>query len=161
MKRLLALGIDAVLVVVFAALGRASHAEPLALDGLTRTAMPFLGGLLIAWIVLARLGANGFALRDGVVAWALTVAMGMILRLMIGDTAAWSFVLVAAAVLAAFLLGWRLVLLLVARYAPGGADLSMALTGSPRPTSTRRGAPVKNPRRSGNPAVRASGRRSK
>jgi hypothetical protein len=39
----------------------------------------------------------------------------MVLRVISGDTAAWSFVLVASIVLALFLLGWRTVLRLVRR----------------------------------------------
>ena len=39
----------------------------------------------------------------------------MVLRVTSGDTAAWSFVLVASIVLALFLLGWRTVVRLVHR----------------------------------------------
>ncbi len=47
--------------------------------------------------------------------WASTLLVGMVLRVTSGDTAAWSFVIVASIVLAVFLLGWRTVVRLVRR----------------------------------------------
>jgi hypothetical protein len=53
--------------------------------------------------------------RPGIAVWASTLVLGMLLRIVSGNTAAWSFVAVAAIVLAAFLLGWRVVFRLVER----------------------------------------------
>lgn len=49
----------------------------------------------------------------GVVVWVSTLVIGMILRVVSGQGIAVSFVIVAAIVLAVFLVGWRAVALLV------------------------------------------------
>jgi len=46
----------------------------------------------------------------------VTVVGGMLLRIATGDTAETPFIIVASLVLALFLLGWRLITLLVRRY---------------------------------------------
>lgn len=57
------------------------------------------------------------------VVWIVTVGGGMLLRIASGDTAETPFIIVASLVLAAMLLGWRLIALLVRRYrAPRVAD---------------------------------------
>ncbi|MFP5417419.1 MAG: DUF3054 domain-containing protein [Actinomycetes bacterium] len=135
MSRVAAIVFDLALVALFAVIGRASHAEALDFDGVSRTALPFLAGTLMAWIGLSLKRRSGTTLVNGVVVWAMTVVLGVFFRLMLGETAEVTFVLVAAAVLAAFLLGWRAILALVARNRPQ------------RPKA-------KDPRRSGNPARR-------
>ncbi|MFW6599675.1 DUF3054 domain-containing protein [Propionibacteriaceae bacterium Y2011] len=107
--------IDYVLVVVFAVIGRASHAADLTPLGVLVTAWPFLIGCFVghvftrAWRHPARLWPTG------VVIWLLTVPAGMMLRIAAGDTAAVPFIVVATITLAVFLLGWRLVALVVRR----------------------------------------------
>lgn len=117
MRYLPAFIVDAVLVLVFAAIGRASHNEdPL---GFLLTAWPFLVGLavghLLALLVPAR-PRRPWSLGWGLIAWIVTVAGGMLLRIATGDTAETPFIIVATLVLAAFLLGWRVIALLVRRY---------------------------------------------
>ena len=110
MKALSALVVDVVAIVVFAILGRSSHAEANSLLGVLGTAWPFLAGALIGHAicrVVAGLRTNPSGWRPGLVVWASTLVGGMLLRLASGSTAAWSFVIVASIVLAAFLLGWR------------------------------------------------------
>lgn len=107
MHRALRILIDVALVVTFAALGRASHAESLDLGGIARTAAPFLGGLLLCWIYLILKGVNLPPLREGLATWITTLALGMVFRLMVGDGVQIAFVLVAAATLGLFLVGWR------------------------------------------------------
>ena len=49
--------------------------------------------------------------------WVSTLVLGLGLRLSFGDTAATTFVLVSALTLLVFLVGWRLILVLVRRKA--------------------------------------------
>ena len=117
-KALSALVADIVAVTVFAILGRSSHAEANTLLGVLNTAWPFLVGAVIGHLlcrVVATLRGDPTGWRPGLAVWASTLLVGMVLRLASGDTAAWSFVLVATIVLALFLLGWRTVVRLVHR----------------------------------------------
>ncbi|AKE91576.1 MULTISPECIES: DUF3054 domain-containing protein [Rhodococcus] len=104
--------LDVVLVIVFAALGRASHDEGLTLAGLANTAWPFLGGLTVGWLATAALYKEKFdpwlVVPTGVIAWVSTVVVGMLLRVITGQGTAGSFIVVASIVLGVFLLGWRL-----------------------------------------------------
>lgn len=115
MNRTVAVVIDLVLVVTFAALGRASHAEALDGAGLTRTTLPFVAGALLAWITVIMRRGDGTTLGAGVFVWALTLIGGMVFRLLIGDTIAVAFVIVAAVTLAVFLIGWRALAWLILR----------------------------------------------
>lgn len=117
MRYLPALIVDAILVLIFAAIGRASHAEnPV---GFLLTAWPFLLALLAGHALAALVPARPrrpWSLGWGVVVWVVTVVGGMLVRVASGATAETPFIVVAALVLAAFLLGWRLVAMLVRRY---------------------------------------------
>ncbi|MEU2172834.1 DUF3054 domain-containing protein [Nocardia sp. NPDC019219] len=123
MRKLLPFVLDALLVVVFCAIGRRSHDEAV-LAGLLRTVWPFATGLVVGWLVVVspRWRAAADARFDitalwpaGVVIWACTLAVGMLLRVVSGQGTAVSFVLVAGVVLAVFLLGWRAVTEVVRR----------------------------------------------
>lgn len=142
MHRAVRIIIDVALVVAFAATGRASHNEDLGLEGLARTAMPFLGGTLLVWIFFVLTNRALTPLREGLAVWGSTLFLGMVFRLMVGDGTDPAFVAVAALVLAAFLIGWRMVWWLATRGRSGA-----------RTDPQRRAA------RSGNPAVRDQGRR--
>ncbi len=110
MTLLLPAALDLVLVVVFAAVGRRSHAEGLDLAGVASTAWPFLVGTVTGWALAAGvLDSPPRSLAFGAVVVASTVVVGMVLRVVTGQGTAWSFVLVATLVLSALLLGWRLV----------------------------------------------------
>ncbi|MFS2280519.1 DUF3054 domain-containing protein [Microbacterium sp. OR21] len=124
MRYLPAVIVDAVLVLVFAVIGRASHDEdPL---GFLLTAWPFLVALVVGHALAALVPARPrrpWSLGWGVIVWVVTVAGGMLLRIATGDTAETPFIIVAAFVLAGLLLGWRLIALLVRRYrAPRSAE---------------------------------------
>ncbi|MET9024867.1 DUF3054 domain-containing protein [Nocardia sp. NPDC004168] len=117
MRKLVPFVVDALLVVVFCAIGRRSHDEAV-LAGLLRTVWPFATGLVVGWLVVALRwrAAAGDARFDitplwpaGVVIWTCTLVGGMLLRVVSGQGTAVSFVLVAGVVLAVFLLGWRAV----------------------------------------------------
>ncbi|MFC4604099.1 DUF3054 domain-containing protein [Rhodococcus kronopolitis] len=114
MKKLLpALAVDVVLVIVFCAIGRRSHDEANALAGLASTAWPFLGGLAAGWLATYALYRKKFdalsVVPTGVLVWLTTLVVGMLLRVVGGQGTAFSFILVAATVLAVFLIGWRAV----------------------------------------------------
>jgi peptidoglycan/LPS O-acetylase OafA/YrhL len=101
---------DVAAVLLFAAAGRSSHAEGLSAAGLLETAWPFLAGLAAGWVaVRARRRRWPLGLGDAVVVWVAAVAGAMALRRATGDGTDPAFVLVAACVLGAALLGWRAV----------------------------------------------------
>ena len=100
--------LDVALVVVFAAVGRASHAESNPVVGALATAWPFLVGTAVGWVVVRVLrGRWPVEVGPGVTVWFSTVVFGMLLRHVTGAGTAASFVVVASVVLAVFLLGWR------------------------------------------------------
>ena len=104
----LAVLLDVCCVLVFVIIGRASHTQGETLGGIASTAWPFLAGLAAGWIV-SRAWRRPFALRPpGVIVWLLTVALGMVLRVVSGQGTAAKFIVVALAFLGLFLLGWRL-----------------------------------------------------
>ncbi len=94
--------VDVLLVLLFAGLGRRTHALDAA--GLLSTAWPFLAGLLLGWLVWRVHRAPSAIWPRGVALWLTTVAVGMALRLTVGEGTAPSFVLVTLVVLGVFLL---------------------------------------------------------
>ena len=106
---------DVVCVLVFVAIGRASHQEGDALLGIAGTAWPFLGGLVAGWVVARAWRAPYVLAPAGVTVWLATLVGGMLLRVVSGQGTAPAFIVVASVVLAAFLLGWRAVAVLVRR----------------------------------------------
>lgn len=108
---LLAALVDAAAIVVFVVMGRGSHSEGESLDGIAITAAPFLLGALAGWAVgvaVTRAWREPVSRATGLAVWAGTLVVGMALRnLAFDDGTAVSFIAVAAAFLAVFLLGWR------------------------------------------------------
>ncbi len=100
--------LDLGLVLVFAAIGRASHDEGHPVTESLTVAWPFLVGAAVGWAV-----SVGVSRRDpstlvaGVPVWLGAVVVGMCLRATTGRGVAVSFVVVALVVLGLFLLGWR------------------------------------------------------
>ena len=134
--------LDVVAVVVFVVIGRASHVQGESLAGIASTSWPFLCGLAAGWAAAAVLSrarrwaagnwaAGGRAAGGraagvwalavwpaGVAVWLMTVALGMILRVVAGQGTAVAFIVVALVFLGLFLLGWRLAWALAARARP-------------------------------------------
>ncbi len=100
--------IDLVAVVVFVAIGRARHHHGDALRGLVSTSWPFALGLAVAWLILKRRSRRGLGLRDGAFVVVVTVAVGMVARVLAGQGTAFAFILVALAFLGLAMEGWRL-----------------------------------------------------
>ncbi|MFS0734594.1 DUF3054 domain-containing protein [Microbacterium sp. 1P10UB] len=117
-RRVTAFVIDAVLIVVFAAIGRASHTEGI-LAGLWTTSWPFLLALVVGWVLSLAWRAPLAVVRTGLPVWAITVAGGMLLRAVSGQGVQVAFVIVAASVLLLFLVGWRGLLALLRRRSRG------------------------------------------
>jgi hypothetical protein len=101
-----AIAVDVICILVFAIVGRSSHQETTDLLGVVHTAWPFLAGCLLGTLI-GRTWRHPYALTSGVAVWLGTVLGGMTLRLISGAGVQLSFVIVASAVLALFLIGWR------------------------------------------------------
>jgi hypothetical protein len=108
-------GIDAACVLVFCAVGRRSHDEGLNLAGIATTAWPFLSGTAVGWLAVQAWRRPTAVYPTGVVVWLCTVAVGILLRKATSAGVAASFVVVASAVTALLLLGWRALALLTRR----------------------------------------------
>ena len=104
---------DLVLVLAFVLIGRASHHE--AFLGALVTLWPFVVGLVIGWIGMRAWRSPRRIVWTGIGIWVSTVLFGMLLRVVSHQGIEFSFVVVAAVVLAVFLLGWRGIAALVVR----------------------------------------------
>lgn len=106
---------DFILILIFAAIGRDAHSRGESLAGILSTAWPFLAGAASAWLLL-RLWRRPLAVWPaGVAVWLGTVALGMALRALTGQTVVLPFVIVATLSLAVFLLGYRLIVAIILR----------------------------------------------
>lgn len=119
MRRLVWLGLDVVGVLVFCAAGRRSHDEGLNVAGIATTAWPFLTGTVTGWLASRAWRRPTAVVPTGVIVWLSTVIVGMVLRKASSAGVAASFVVVAAAVTALLLLGWRAVARLALRQRSG------------------------------------------
>lgn len=106
MARPALLALDALAVLVFAALGRSTHAEGFDVVGLLATAAPFLAGALVGALV-ARSWRSPLAWRAGLATWAGAAVIGLALRAAVTGRLPLSFALVATVSLAVLLTGWR------------------------------------------------------
>lgn len=110
-----AIGLDILLLVVFAWIGRNNHDASLTPGEIAWTALPFAAGALITHLVLFYRGANVRSLPSGLIIFLGTWVLGVILRWITGGGIPWDFILVAGAFLALFLLGWRVILWIILR----------------------------------------------
>jgi len=107
--------VDILLIILFALLGRREHEHGLAINGILITALPFIIGYAITtgvsrpWLSINKLWPTG------ILVWLGTVVLGVATRLLMGHTAAISFVIVTFVVLSIFLLGRRVVSSLIAK----------------------------------------------
>lgn len=155
MRYLPAVIVDALLVLVFAAIGRASHDENPA--GFLLTAWPFLVALLLGHLLAALLPARPrrpWSILWGVVVWVVTVVGGMLLRVLSGDTAQVPFIIVATLTLGVFLVGWRGITAFVrrnrSRASTTDATTDASTTDASTPDASTTGAPVEDATRTPN-----------
>ncbi len=123
--------IDALSVLAFVIIGRASHHEGGGLAGLANTAWPFLAGLAAGELATRCWRRPAALWPTGTGVWLSTVALGMILRVLAGQGTAAAFIAVALAFLGLFLLGWRGIAALL-------GSRSGATGGQPGPARSRR-----------------------
>lgn len=117
---LVSLVVDVAFVVGFVLIGRGSHAEALDVGGIAVTAWPFLVALLAGWGAARAWRSPTAVWPTGVIVWAVTVAGGLALRVLAGDTAQVAFIIVATLTLGLFLIGWRAIVALARRVRGGG-----------------------------------------
>ncbi len=99
---------DAVLILVFAAVGRDAHQRGDVVTGVLLTAWPFLAGAALGWLV-SRAWRNPLSVhRTGLAVWLGALVGGMVLRLLTGQTVVLPFIIVALLSLGLLLVGWRL-----------------------------------------------------
>ena len=106
---------DLVSVILFVLVGRVSHGEAVDAGGVLSTAWPFLVGLAIGWIASVAWRRPYGVVQPGLIVWASTVVLGVLLRFVTGVGAETSFIVVTAVVLGALLVGWRAVATLLSR----------------------------------------------
>ena len=111
----LGMAADLACVLVFVVVGKIDHETGLALAEVAATAWPFLFALALGWAVTLAWRSPDRIWPTGLLVWAVTVVGAMPLRLLSGEGAPLSFVLVTALFLAATMLGWRVAALLVTR----------------------------------------------
>lgn len=99
------LALDIAFVVVFAVIGRASHAESLDLAGIATTAWPFVVSVALGSVVASWRSWPWWV--QGVFVWVVALVGGMALRVAAGGSTAPGFVIVGGISLALFLIGWR------------------------------------------------------
>lgn len=115
MKRF-ALVLDFLFVLLFVTIGRSSHHHAFSIPGLLSTLWPFAVGLGAGWLTTTFRGKDVLTLREGSLIVVITVAVGMVLRVVSGQGTAVAFIIVAMAFLGLFLVGWRLIYHAVRRH---------------------------------------------
>ncbi|HUV57230.1 MAG TPA: DUF3054 domain-containing protein [Acidimicrobiales bacterium] len=102
---------DVLVILVFVAIGRNTHDHGVSATGLASTMWPFVAGLIIAWSVMIFRHRSGSSLSEGLVIAVMTVAVGMVVRVLAGQGTALAFIVVALLFLSALMGGWRLAML--------------------------------------------------
>lgn len=98
---------DMAVLVVFVVVGRRSHHEDAGFAGFLRVWWPFATALLVAGLATG-LWRAPLAWGRAVVTWLVTVALGMILRIVFeGRDFKLAFTIVTLAFVGAGMLGWR------------------------------------------------------
>lgn len=105
---------DVAAVLLFVAIGRAVHADGVTFSGMISTSWPFLAGAALGWLGSRAWRRPAAPLRVGVPVWLSCVGIGMVLRVLGGQGTAVAFILVALGFLGATILGWRLIVAVLA-----------------------------------------------
>jgi DUF3054 family protein len=109
LRAALAVLADVFVVLAFVVIGRANHHAGEHLAGVASTAWPFLAGLAIGELATRAWRSPLALIPTGLGVWLATVAGGQALRVIAGQGTEFAFILVSAAFLGLFLLGWRAV----------------------------------------------------
>lgn len=112
---------DAAVIMLFAAVGRGAHERGDVVAGVLLTAWPFLAGAAVGWLASKAWRHPLSVRRAGVVIWLCSLAGGMLLRALTGQTVVLPFVIVAFLSLGVLLLGYRMLAAVVSRVAAKGA----------------------------------------
>lgn len=123
MSTAIAAGLDLVWILVFVGIGRSVHTDGVSVAGVASTAWPFVTGLAAGWLG-TRLVKRPVALARSVLAAAGCVAVAMALRVVAGQGTAAPFVGVALGFIGAGMVGWRLLVRLLARRARATAAIA-------------------------------------
>lgn len=115
-RRYVAITVDAVLIVVFALIGRQAHGQALSLVGIAQTAWPFLVGGGMGWLIVATMLRRERLISQGVIIWFDAVVLGLLLRWATNGGIGWPFPLIAALCLGTLLVGWRFGWWLIGRH---------------------------------------------
>jgi Protein of unknown function (DUF3054) len=106
---------DLLVIVVFVAVGRRSHHEDAGTAGFFRVLWPFAVGLVVGWLATGLYRAP-MVFRRAVAAWLITVAVGVVLRIVVqGHDFAPTFIVIASVFIGGCMLGWRGVVTTVSR----------------------------------------------
>jgi peptidoglycan/LPS O-acetylase OafA/YrhL len=108
--------LDVCCVAAFVMIGRASHDEAGSATGFATTAWPFLAGAVVGWAVTRAWRRPAALVPTGLGVWLATIAVGMALRALSGQSIAASFVSVTLVFLGVVMLGWRAVASAVIRW---------------------------------------------
>jgi len=106
---------DVVVISVFVVVGHVNHHHRLTAGALTSTFWPFAVGWLAGTLSVMVRHRAVTAPSSGVAVALITVAIGMALRVLVGQGTAFAFILVATAFLGASMLGWRLLVRIARR----------------------------------------------
>ena len=100
---------DVAVLVLFVLIGRRSHHEDAGVAGFLRVWWPFAAGLAVAWLATGLYRAP-LPWGRAVVAWLVTVGVGMALRIVVeGRGFEVAFTIVTLLFVGAGMLGWRAV----------------------------------------------------
>lgn len=103
----LAFLVDLAFVLLFATVGRISHAEGVSVAGVLGVAWPFVVALLVGWALARRRTGWPVRMPGSTTVWLVTVGLGLVLRVAAGGGFAWTFGVVTLLTLGLFLVGWR------------------------------------------------------
>ena len=105
----LALLVDLVLVLAFVVVGHYQHYRDFDVSALATTAWPFVGSLVLAWLLVRVWDRPLSPLATGTGVWAVMVLVGLTLRAISGVSVAEAFLIVATGLNFVTLVGWRLI----------------------------------------------------
>lgn len=109
---------DAVLILVFAAVGRDAHQRGDIVTGVFLTAWPFLVGAALGWLAMRAWRRPLSPVHAGIGIWLGALIGGMLLRAVTGQTVVLPFVIVALISLGILLVGYRLLVAAIRRRRP-------------------------------------------